>query len=159
MAKDLEKANKTLEKQNKKLKKKNKRGGVVILVLLLIIVLLFLAVFLFDPLGFGNGMGILLNDKTGDAPQLELETASQTEEVQEAPAVANVNVTVSGKTYLLEGTEAAVDDIISSAKAAEGDVLVRITNDSATANAMQALLDALDENKISYTMVSMVSDE
>lgn len=153
MAKDLEKANKVLEKQNKKLKKKNKKAGVIILVLLLILALLFLVVFLFDPLGFGNGMGILLNDKTGDQRQLPLETAASTEEQPTEPEINYIDVTVSGSTYLIGKDEKTVDDIVKTAQDTENSV-VRIKDDDATVNAMQALTDALEAQSIAYSEIN-----
>lgn len=157
MANDLEKENKALEKQNqklekknKKLGKKNKRGGIIIMILILIIVLLCLAVFLFDPLGFGNGMGILLNDKTGDHPQLQLETTASVQNEAADPEINYIDVTVSGGTYLVGGAEKSVDDIVNTAQNTENAV-VRITDNDATVNAMQALTDALRSSGTAYS--------
>ena len=153
--KQLEKQNEKLEKQNKKLKKKTKKGGVIILILLLIILILFAIIFLFDPLGFGNGMGILKGGNAsgttgGTAAPAQTTTAAQVTDA--APAPTYINVKVSGATYLLDGAESTVEDITAAAKAASGDVLVQITDDSATANAMDALIAALDKESLKYTI-------
>lgn len=154
---NLEKQNQKLEKQNKKLKKKNKKGGVIILILLLIILILFAIIFLFDPLGFGNGMGILKGGNasgTTGGTEAPAATATAAAEITEAaaPAPTYINVRVSGATYLLDGAESTVEDITAAAKAASGEVLVQITDDSATANAMDALIAALDKEAIKYTV-------
>lgn len=160
MAKDYEKQNQKLEKQNKKLKKKNKRGGLVILILLLIIVILLAVIFLFDPFGFGNGMGILKGGSSsaasggsGAAAATTTAAAVQTETTPAAPAPAYVDVKVSGGTLLYNGAEATAEDIAAAALASSsGDVLVRITDDSATQNAMETLTAVLDASGIKYTI-------
>lgn len=155
---DLEKKNEKLEKQNKKLRKKNKKGGALILVLILIIVLLLAIIFLFDPLGFGNGMGILkggsASGESGGNSSVTTTTPEQTAEVTEAaaPAPTTLDVKVSGATYLLDGAESTAADIVAAAQAVSGEVIVQITDDSATANAMDALTKELESNSIQYTI-------
>ena len=151
MATDYEKKNAKLEKQNTKLKKKNKRGALVIFILLLIILILFAIVFLFDPLGFGNGMGIL---KNGNTQAAAASPAATTAAVTEAaiPAPTYIDVKVSGATLVCNGEESTPDSIVTAAKAVSGDVEVRITDDSATANAMDALTSALDTAGVKYTI-------
>lgn len=152
MAKNLEKQNEKLEKQNKKLKKKNRKGALVIFILLLIILLLFAIIFLFDPFGFGNGMGILKGGTTQAAAASN--PASTTAAVTEAaaPAPTYIDVKVSGGTLVCNGEESTPDSIVTAARAVTGDVEVRITDDSATANAMDALTAALDAASIKYTI-------
>ena len=155
MAKDLEKQNQKLEKQNAKLKKKNKRGGIIILILLLIILILFAIVFLFDPLGFGHGMGILKGNSTSAAADGTSPAASvtaQTDTTAAEPAPTYIDVKVSGGTLLYNGAESTADEIAAAAKAVSGDVLVRITDDSATMNSMAGLTAALDAAGIKYTI-------
>lgn len=157
MANDLEKENKALEKQNqklekknKKLGKKNKRGGIIIMILILIIVLLCLAVFLFDPLGFGNGMGILLNDKTGDRPQLKLETTASVQDEAAEPEINYIDVKVSDKKYFIGNEEKTVGDIVGIAQNTENAV-VRIKDDNAVENTMQTLITTLQSSGIAYS--------
>ncbi len=155
---NLEKQNEKLEKQNQKLKKKNKRGGTVILILILIIVILAAVIFLFDPLGFGNGMGILkggsASGEAGGNSSVTTTAPEQTSAVNEqtAPAPVTVEIRVSGATYLMDGAETTVDDIVAAAKNVSGEVIVKITDDSATANAMDALTAALEKDSIQYTI-------
>lgn len=157
MANNTDKHNEKLEHQNKKLKKKNRRSGKIILILLLIILILAAVIFLFDPLGFGNGMGILNNGGSGSGSAAPAQTEQQTSEEAavtappaEEPTVTNIGVTISGATYIYNGSESSVADIIAAATAAEGEVIVKITDDSATANAMDALTAELDKNTIPY---------
>ena len=161
MANNTDRHNEKLEQQNRQLKKKNKRGGKVILILLLIILVLAAAIFLFDPLGFGNGMGILINggaSGSGSGSAAPAQTTQQTYEAEVTaapvtePTVTNINVTISGATYMYNGAEATVDDIIAAATDAEGEVIVKIRNDSATANAMDELIAELDKNTLPYTI-------
>ena len=152
MATDYEKKNAKLEKQNTKLKKKNKRGALVIFILLLIILILFAIVFLFDPLGFGNGMGILKNGNTQAAAASPASTTTAAVTEAAAPAPTYIDVKVSGATLVCNGEESTPDSIVTAAKAISGDVEVRITDDSATANAMDALTAALDAAGIKYTI-------
>ncbi len=154
MAKDYEKQNQKLEKQNKKLKKKTRRGALVILILLLIIGILLAVMFLFDPLGFGNGMGILRNGTSASASGGSTAAVTAAPDVTAAtePAPTYIDVKVSGGTLICNGAESTAEEIASAAKAVTGDVLVRITDDSATQNAMEGLISALDTAGIKYTI-------
>lgn len=150
---DTEKKN-----ENNRSGKKSRKGGIIILILILIIVLLLAAIFLFDPFNFGNGMGILkgstASGESGGNSSVTTTAPEQTPAVTEdaAPAVTTIEVRVSGATYLYNGAESAVDDIVSAAKASGGEVIVQITDDSATANAMDALTKELEANSIQYTI-------
>ena len=150
MAKDdLEKQNQKLEKQNRKLKKKNKAGGKLIIFLLIIIALLAAVMFLFDPFGLGFGAPFAVGGPKGGAGgQTPAATSADTSPaVTEAPATEapepdHIEITVSGSTYLYEGSEKTADEIAKICSD-EGISTVIITDDSATQNAIDELLSVL----------------
>ena len=51
---------------------------------------------------------------------------------------------------MYDGSESDTDALIEAVKKLDGDVIVRITDDSATQNAMEELKQALDKNDIDY---------
>lgn len=148
----LERQNNKLEKQNKKLKKKNRTGGKVILFLLIIIALLAAVMFLFDPFGFGLGAPFALGTNSGGSASPATTTAQTTaavteEAVTEAPEPDYIEVTVSGSTYLFDGSEKTAAEIADIC-ADKGKSKVRVTDDSATQNAIDELTAALKEKSI-----------
>ena len=149
MAKDDNQRLEKLEKQNKKLKKKNKAGGKVIIILLIIIALLAAVMFLFDPFGLGFGAPFAVGGSKGGAGgQASAVTSADTSPaVTEAPATEapepdHIEITVSGSTYLYNGSEKTADEIAKMCSD-EGISTVIITDDSATQNAIDELSSAL----------------
>ena len=118
------------------------------------------ALALLNKMGFGPdlGLGKVSDEKPDNTPSQvqEITTADTpaTEEVTEeetteaAPVYADIKV--SGSTYMYDGSESDTDALIEAVKKLDGDVIVRITDDSATQNAMEELKQALDKNDISY---------
>ncbi len=148
----LEKQNDKLEKQNKKLKKKNKAGGNVIIFLLIVIALLAAVMFLFDPFGFGLGAPFAIGGTGGSAapaaaPAQTTASAVTEAAVTEAPEPDYIEVTVSGATYLYEGSEKTAAEIADIC-AGKGKGKVRVNDDSATQNAIDELTAALKEKSI-----------
>lgn len=119
------------------------------------------ALALLNKMGFGPdlGLGKISDDKpaptnaqvqelTTAAEEAATEEATETETTEAAPVYADVKV--SGSTYMYDGSESDTDALIEAVKKLDGDVIVRITDDSATQNAMEELKQALDKNDIAY---------
>lgn len=148
----LDKQNQKLEKQNKKLKKKNKTGGKVIIFLLIVIALLLAVMFLFDPFGFGLGAPFAIGGTGGSAapaaaPAQTTASAVTEAEETEPPEPDFIEVTVSGATYLYEGSEKTADEIAGIC-AEKGRSKVVVNDDSATQNAIDELSAALKAKNI-----------
>ena len=158
MANNIEKENRKLEKQNTKLKKRNKAGGRFILVLLLVIALLAAVIFFFDPFGFGIGPNANQQGGGSSPAPAATTTAAETTAAPEEPVdptIFEFRVTVSGATYLLDdNTETTADEIAELFTASDAKTLVKITDDSATQNAIEDLKKVLDEKNIPYEITS-----
>lgn len=148
----------------KEKKENNKKGSVlgIIAVILLVIAIALILLGLFGGIGFGNGDGTGTgsgngvessvaensgNQEDGAESSEAEETEPPTEEETETePEVIYIDVTVSGSSYLMDDSETTIDDITKAAENAA----VRITDDSAVADAMDALISALDGAGISH---------
>lgn len=122
------------------------------------------ALALLNKMGFGPdlGLGKVSDEKpSSDTSQVqEITTAAESdaadtteaetepETTEAAPVYADVKV--SGSTYTYDGQEADAEALVESIKKLDGEVIVRITDDSATQNAMEALKGVFDKNNIAY---------
>lgn len=145
----------------------SKKGSAfgIIAVILLIIAIALILLGLFGGFGLGKGSGDGDGTGTGTSDSVESSVSensesqgnvSESQEVTEQettteatePEVNYMDVTVSGSAYLIDGAEVTIDDIKYSAE--NGNVIVRITDDNAIADSMDALVSALDNAGISY---------
>ncbi|MCM1314877.1 MAG: hypothetical protein NC040_08480 [Muribaculaceae bacterium] len=154
---------------SKKNEQNNKKGNAfaIIAVILLIIAIALILIGLFGGLGFGNGSGNGTEIGTGSgntssiensvsensespANILESSESAETETTTEKtePEVNYIDVTVSGSSYLMNGKETTLDEITQSA--GNKNTIVRITDDNAIADSMDALVSALDGAEISH---------
>lgn len=117
------------------------------------------ALALLNKMGFGPdlGLGKVSDEKpSSDTSQVqEITTAADTTEAETEPetteaAPVYADVKVSGSTYTYDGQEADAEALVESIKKLDGEVIVRITDDSATQNAMEALKGVFDKNNIAY---------
>ncbi|MDE6798169.1 MAG: hypothetical protein K2J36_09190 [Ruminococcus sp.] len=146
--------------------KKGSAFGIIAVILLIIaIALILLGLFGGFGLGKGSGDGDGTGTGTGTSDSVESSVSensesqgnvSESQEVTEQettteatePEVNYMDVTVSGSAYLIDGAEVTIDDIKYSAE--NGNVIVRITDDNAIADSMDALVSTLDNAGISY---------
>ena len=143
------------EEQNKKLKKKVKHRGRVILLLILLLLLIAAVFILFKPFGFGLGMLGMGTDGSAQGASPAASAAATTEAPKETasePAKVTIYVTIKGETYIMNDSEVTVEDIVSAALEAEGDVTVRLSNDGSIAYTYDVLIEALKENNIHYEL-------
>lgn len=165
MAKDLEKVNEKLEKQNRKLKRRNSAGGKIILFLLLIILIFAAIAFFIDPFGWGFNLNSLTGSTTADTQQSQQQEqtdvsatdAPKDSEAADGPAetepqIRVISVRVSDKTYYLDNAETTADKIVETLTELDSEAAVEITDDSATKNALDALIAALEAAHIPYTI-------
>ena len=155
-----------MSKKNEQNNTKKGNAFAIIAVILLVIAIALILLGLFGGLGFGNGSGdgtgtgtdsgntSVENSVSEDAENPEnipessevAETETTTKETE--PEVNYMDVTVSGSSYLIDGAEVTIDEIKYSAE--NGNVIIRITDDNAIADSMDALVSALDGAEISY---------
>ncbi len=102
--------------------------------------------------GLGNGsFGIDLGNKKENTSQSQEQESEQEEKTEEGNAAAvYADITVSGNVISYNGSEVTAADAVSQIKTLEGDVTVRIKNDSATVNALDELKAQLDSAGIKY---------
>ena len=146
---------------------KKRRGGVKAGIGALIIGLILALLRLLGYLGLGPDFGLGTGKVSGNSEssvsatqdisdkeaETEAATEPETEEVTEAPAIEYVEVKVSGGTIMYNGEEVSADDVVSAAKSAGEDAIIRITDNDATQNAMEALKTVLDNNSVNYIIV------
>ncbi len=119
------------------------------------------ALALLNKMGFGPdlGLGKVSDEKpSSDTAQVQEITTAAAEEPTEAEtepetteaAPVYADIKVSGSTYTYDGQETDTAALVESIMKLDGDVIVRITDDSATQNAMEALKSEFDKNNIAY---------
>ncbi|MBR1592737.1 MAG: hypothetical protein IJ666_06995 [Ruminococcus sp.] len=152
--------------------KKSQKGNALSKVIVIIAVLIIIAAVIFfifgDKFGLGTGFGLSgsgggnsqSSQQSEDIPAVRVITPSEdaeeitepsTEEITEN-AMQIIEITISGSVILKDGEEITADDIISEINAADGDVVVNITDDSAIADTMDALRERLDSVHTAYTI-------
>lgn len=143
-------------KKNQKKKKKNKLITLII-VILMILGILFLLNYLGFGFGLGKGEGGGENNETQDkSVSVEDAAVSQEESVESQEDSAQsqeqnlviefVDITVAGSAYICDGNVTELEAFIGTVGKMNDNVVVRITDDNATQNAMEDLQNALDEN-------------
>lgn len=145
--KDVEKMYRSdLEKQKQKQKKKNRKrlSGLLIIIIVLAVLLLVLH---YLGLGFGGGKG----EGSGGAS----DTSSKTAETVTTTTTAEIpkefyDIKVSGSTYIVNEKVVELSDFISEFSFWKDNVIVRITDDNATKNAMEDLKKALEDGGREY---------
>jgi flagellar basal body-associated protein FliL len=137
-----------LERKNKKLKKRKKKRLLIMLLILLLLILAFLL--LRFGFGLGTGKGSSGSEAGADSP------SSSSEKATTAEAPVFVDVKVSGSSYIYENQVKTLDEIKSTISTMKDNVVIRITDDNATKNAMDDLTKMLDDakRKISYSSVN-----
>lgn len=127
----------------------------LLIVLLIIIVVLLL---IFGGFGFGFGFG-----EKGDGGETQGSGASvsvqggeegadnaEAADISPERMVEYADVTVAGNSYLYDSGVTELDELTD--KLGASDCVVRITDEGATQNAMEDLINALEQKDISYIM-------
>ncbi|MBQ8961480.1 MAG: hypothetical protein IJ071_09780 [Ruminococcus sp.] len=129
--------------------KKRRRGPRLVLTLLVIIILLLVILLMLSLAGYGPGAGLFGKDNDPGSSE-----TSQSEVIEESSGEETVyaEIKVSGGTVLMDGSEISAADAAEAAKKLGSDVVVRITDDSATQNTMEELKSALDAAGLPYTI-------
>ncbi len=144
----------------------NKGGfGGIIAVIIIILIIVAVLMFLFgDGFGFGSGGDGFgnpavpaegsISETSADAQDENTDTTGET-----SSGTNYIDVTVSEDHYLYQNSSYELSDLIETLKAIEGDLEVHITIDeSASANAHDDLLTALDDNNIPYAVVTQTTE-
>ncbi len=145
-----------LERQNKKLKKRKKKR---LLALLLILLLLGSIGLMLGLMGLLPGMG---DDGSGSGDSKSSSASSAADSSSEAetttttavPAVYD-DVKVSGSTYIYQSQVKTLEEIKTIISNMKENVVIRITDDNATKNAMDNLTNMLSDSKRSYSLTSV----
>ncbi|MDE6092644.1 MAG: hypothetical protein K2G14_06065, partial [Ruminococcus sp.] len=117
-------------------------------------------------LGFGGGFGSGNSNGDGGNSKISSENSvadssdndniSETDEIttetlpeETTETIRYMEITVSGDTYFMNDNEKTLDAFISLASDSEN-IVVKITDDNAVADAMESLISALKNNNIQY---------
>lgn len=142
-------------------KKKSKFLPVLVVLLLIIAILMIIA-----SLGFGGGFGSGNGNSDGGNSKISSENSvddssdndniSETDETttellpeETTETIRYMEITVSGDTYFMNDNEKTLDAFISLASDSEN-IVVKIIDDNAVADAMESLISALENNNIQY---------
>ena len=132
-----------LEKQRQKQKKKKKKK---LLGIMLIVIIIAALILIMQYLGGGKGEG------SGDGKDVSASSneASVTTTTTAAPKEF-YDIKVSGSTYIIDERVVDLKSLVSTVKLMSDNVIVRITDDNATKNAMDDLKKALTDDGREFT--------
>lgn len=144
-----------LERENKKLKKKRKKRllGLVAVIIIALAIILLLS---YLGLGLGGGKGNGGAESVSESSSVA-ETTVSTTVTTEAPKIL-VDIKVSGSTYIYDGQEISLDDFKAKLATMNDNVVISITDDNATANAMTDLEEMLDSEGRQFTIAQAKTD-
>ena len=141
-------------KEKKEKKKKKKRLLFLIIILLLLAALLAILNWLGLGLGGGKGAG---GDGSGND---EATPSSSVAAVESEEDPEYFDVKVSGSSYIMnENSVVDLDTIVDSVKGLKDNYIVRITNDNATANAIDDLKSKLEDEGRKYITEEIKAEE
>lgn len=149
-------------------KKRNGKKMLLLLVLILLIVIVLFLLFHSGMLGLGNGFGTdsgnedyaeadqsisdTLENTVSDLETGELAVTEPVSEIVTETEMLLFDITVMGSIYLYQNQETGLEDLLSEMQSQENYYMVRITDDNATQNAMEDLLNVLQESEITYAL-------
>lgn len=156
--KDVEKMYRSdMEKQKKNQKKKKKKKlftGIIIIVIIVAVLLLMK----YLGIGFGGGKGDGGEESSANASVSSAADETTTTTTTTAAPKEYISIKVSGSTYIYNGVETSVEDFIGNVKLMNDNVVVSITDDNATQNAMDALTKALETEEREYLIEQPADD-
>ena len=112
----------------------------IILTVLLVGVLIF---FISQFLGGGEGS----DDGSGNGGN-----GNSVSDSTESGSLAEIEIKVSGKSYIFDDKEISLNEFVDKAKAQGDNSSVVIVDDDATKNAMDELKKSLDDNGVKYSV-------
>lgn len=144
-----------LERQNRKLKKKKKKRLLLLLVILLLLGSLGLMLSLTGLLpGMGDDDGDDGSAAASKTDSSAVSSSSQTETTPTAIEIVYDDVKVSGSTYIYQGQVKTLEEIKTIISNMKENVVIRITDDNATKNAMDNLTNMLIDSQRSYNLTN-----
>lgn len=128
----------------------------LLLLILLLLILLIVLLILFGGFGFGFGEKGDGGETQGSGASVSVQGGEEGADNAEAADISPermveyADVTVAGNSYLYDSGVTELDELTD--KLGESDCVVRITDEGATQNAMEDLINALEQKDISYIM-------
>ena len=135
-----------LEKQRQKQKKKKKKKLLGIMLIVIIIAALIL-IMQYLGLGLGGGKG----EGSGDGKDVSASSNEASVTTTTAVPKEFYDIKVSGSTYIIDERVVDLKSLVSTVKLMSDNVIVRITDDNATKNAMDDLKKALTDDGREFT--------
>lgn len=135
-----------LDKQKQQQKKKKKKRLFGLLFVIIILAVLFLLM-QYLGLGLGGGKG----EGSGTGKDNSTEASSYDVTTTTAVPKEFYDIRVSGSTYIIDERVVDLNSLVSTVKLMSDNVIVRITDDNATKNAMDELKNALTEDGREFT--------
>lgn len=131
---------------------KEKGSALSTVIIIILLILIAIAVFLFwkGGFGFGNGRGNGNGNSEAAVPanaEVSSEAQSETSESIEIQETTYFEITVSGNSYNFQNkTYESIDELMNAIDSTGDKLDARITNEEASKNAYDNLVDALKEN-------------
>lgn len=138
-----------LEKQRQKQKKKKKKK---LLGIMLIVIIIAALILIMQYLGLGLGLGGGKGEGSGDGKDVSA-SSNESSVTTTTTAVPKefYDIKVSGSTYIIDERVVDLKSLVSTVKLMSDNVIVRITDDNATKNAMDDLKKALTDDGREFT--------
>ncbi|WP_455501925.1 hypothetical protein [Gemmiger sp.] len=122
--------------------------GFLVGIVILVLVILFL---LGKGVGFGGGTGTNLSESATDiTAQTDSDSASSSVSSPAIDFQDILKVSVTENNYIYENKSVTLDEIITAAETAENPPVVEITDDNASLQAYEKLIQQLVEHNIKY---------
>lgn len=135
-----------LEKQRQKQKKKKKKKLLSVMLIVIIIAALIL-IMQYLGLGLGGGKG----EGSGDGKDVSASSNEASVTTTTTAPKEFYDIKVSGSTYIIDERVVDLKSLVSTVKLMSDNVIVRITDDNATKNAMDELKKALTDDGREFT--------
>lgn len=150
--KDVENMYKSdIEKRKKNQKKKKKKKFITLLLIIAFAAAVILLLKYLGP-GFGGGKGkggdSSANSTSGVSSEAETTTTTETS----AEPKEFIGIKVSGSTYIYQGSEITIENFRETIRLMNDNVVVMITDDNATQNAMDALTAVFEADGREYAI-------
>ncbi len=148
--KDVENMYKNDIEKRRKNQKKKKKKNLITLLLVIVFIAAIILILNYLGLGFGGGKGeggeSSVNSASGISSEAETTTTTT------AVPKEFVSIKVSGSTYIYQGSEITIENLRENIRLMSDNVVVMITDDNATQNAMDDLTAVFEADGREYAI-------
>lgn len=150
--KDVENMYKNDIEKRKKNQKKKKKKNFITLLLVIAFVAAVILLMKYLGLGFGGGNGEGGDSSANSTSGISSEAETTTMTTTPVEPKEFVGIKVSGSTYIYQGSEITIENFRETVRLMSDNVVVMITDDNATQNAMDALTAVFEADGREYAI-------